>query len=87
MWVPSSTINSQLFKFLLLGCKDEPLAFKWTEDRNGRRGHQDLQIWSNVSKPREQCQVTVIEGWGEYADGSNFKRSVFITHLYVTYLK
>ena len=42
MWGPSSTINSQLFKFLLLGCKDEPLAFKWTEDRNGRR--DDIKI-------------------------------------------
>lgn len=38
-------------------------------------------------KPREQCQVTVIEGWREYVDESNFKRSVFITHCYVTYLK
>ena len=42
MWGPSSTINSQLFKFLLLGCKDEPLAVKWTEDRNGRR--DDIKI-------------------------------------------
>lgn len=51
-------------KVLVFEYKDEPVAFKWIEDRNRRGDCMKLSwgIWLNVSKSLVQCEVTGIEG-------------------------